>query len=272
MWKEYKETFDGVHASQRLKTEVLNMKREKNAARNRRIPTAALAAAILVIALAGTALAAGYLGRVTIVPMEQVMGRTGGDTHAIYGNCERIPVESLSDEVLAFAAETGTPDDGMIKAERDFASFAECESFLGLELADNPVLEAQPLYEDGKPAASTVYIFSCKQIPASIRVDSFYEVDGYRINAYVLLRTENDRDMADYDIGISPSDGGSFEDYVTRSGMEVRLLTEESAHGEHICNAFFARNNALFMLGLLVENGNADTALDTLKNILDAYE
>lgn len=78
MWKEYKETFDGVHASQRLKTEVLNMKREENAAGKRRIPAAALAAAILVIALAGTALAAGYLGRVTIVPMEQVMGRTGG--------------------------------------------------------------------------------------------------------------------------------------------------------------------------------------------------
>ena len=53
MWKEYKETFDGVHASQRLKTEVLNVKQEENAEKKRRIPAAALVAAMLVLVLAG---------------------------------------------------------------------------------------------------------------------------------------------------------------------------------------------------------------------------
>lgn len=269
MWKEYKETFDGVHASQRLKEEVLNMKREGNGTKRRRIPAAALVAAVLVVVLAGTAVAIEYLGCVTIVPMDQVMDERAPDTYAIYGNCDRIPVESLSDEVLAFAAETGTQD-GMIMAAKDFASFAECELFLGLELADNPELEAQPWYEDGKPAASTVYVFSCQQMPASIRVDSIYEVDGYRINEYALLRTENDESTAAYDIAMSLSEGGVFEEYVTRSGMEVAIFTEESATGERIYSAYFTRNSALFMVSLL--DGNAGTELDTLKEILDAYE
>ena len=54
MEKEYRELFDGVRASGRLRMEVMNMKREETK-RVRRIPRAALIAAALVLALAGTA-------------------------------------------------------------------------------------------------------------------------------------------------------------------------------------------------------------------------
>ena len=61
MEKEYRELFDGVRASGRLRMEVMNMKREETK-RVRRIPRAALIAAALVLALAGTAVAMGNAG------------------------------------------------------------------------------------------------------------------------------------------------------------------------------------------------------------------
>ena len=55
----YRETFDHVHASQALRQEVWSMtRRERNEEKRRRIPAAALIAAILVLALTGTTLAA----------------------------------------------------------------------------------------------------------------------------------------------------------------------------------------------------------------------
>lgn len=55
----YRETFDEVHASDTLRQEVWSMtKQEQNTPKRRRIPAAALAAAVLVLALTGTTLAA----------------------------------------------------------------------------------------------------------------------------------------------------------------------------------------------------------------------
>lgn len=55
----YRETFDEVRASDKLRQEVWSMtKQEQNTPKRRRIPAAALAAAVLVLALTGTTLAA----------------------------------------------------------------------------------------------------------------------------------------------------------------------------------------------------------------------
>ena len=55
----YRETFDQVHASQALRGEVWNMTtRERSKKKSRRIPAAALIAAILILTLTGTTLAA----------------------------------------------------------------------------------------------------------------------------------------------------------------------------------------------------------------------
>ena len=59
MREQYRETFDEVHASDRLRQEVWNMTKEERAQpAKRRIPKAALIAAVLVLVLTGTALAA----------------------------------------------------------------------------------------------------------------------------------------------------------------------------------------------------------------------
>lgn len=56
MERKYRDMFGEVHASDRLKQEVLNMTKQKRSQR-RHIPLAALIAAVLVVVLAGTALA-----------------------------------------------------------------------------------------------------------------------------------------------------------------------------------------------------------------------
>ena len=59
MGNRYRETFDQVRASERLRKEVLEMaKKEQAVPPKRRIPKAALIAAVLILALAGTTLAA----------------------------------------------------------------------------------------------------------------------------------------------------------------------------------------------------------------------
>lgn len=65
MNEEYRKLFDEVHASQRLKTEVLQMREQQNnTARRHFVPGALLAAVLVVLVLAGTTLAAvsGSLG------------------------------------------------------------------------------------------------------------------------------------------------------------------------------------------------------------------
>lgn len=58
----YRKTFDEVHASEALRQEVLNMTKQEKAVVKRQIPRVALIAAIVALALAGTALAAALPG------------------------------------------------------------------------------------------------------------------------------------------------------------------------------------------------------------------
>ena len=59
MYEQYRETFDRIHASERLREEVLQMtKQERGVSHKRRISRGILVAAVLILALAGTTLAA----------------------------------------------------------------------------------------------------------------------------------------------------------------------------------------------------------------------
>jgi hypothetical protein len=58
----YRETFDELHASDRLRQEVMNMTNlERNTKLRRKFPKTILIAAALVVALTGTAVAAGFI-------------------------------------------------------------------------------------------------------------------------------------------------------------------------------------------------------------------
>lgn len=58
----YRETFDEIHASEALRQEVLNMTKQEKTVVRRQVPRMVLIAAIVVLALAGTALAAALPG------------------------------------------------------------------------------------------------------------------------------------------------------------------------------------------------------------------
>lgn len=58
----YRKTFDEVHASEALRQEVLNMTKQEKTVVRRQVPRMVLIAAIVVLALAGTALAAALPG------------------------------------------------------------------------------------------------------------------------------------------------------------------------------------------------------------------
>ena len=149
MWKEYKETFDGVHASQRLKMEVLNMKHEENMTKKRRIPAAAMAAAILVLVLAGTAVAEEIINRVKVDLVNPNETGVSTEGYSLRIKFSPIPLESLSEEALErFAYGDG---DGIYRYEEPIGgvtwvsgSWAEAEAFLGLDVGRNPLLEQYP--------------------------------------------------------------------------------------------------------------------------------
>ena len=78
----YRETFDEVHASDTLRREVWSMtKQEQNTPKRCRVPAAALAAAVLVLALTGTTLAASGLvpGSMKNWFIQQWAGTSGGE-------------------------------------------------------------------------------------------------------------------------------------------------------------------------------------------------
>ena len=106
--KRLKRVFDQVRLSQEreeaMLADLLNEKKEvsgmKQTNNRHRIPAAALVAAVLVIALAGTAVAASYFGRLDVLPAEG--GYENG--YHIWGAYQNIPPERLSKELLDYAA------------------------------------------------------------------------------------------------------------------------------------------------------------------------
>ena len=62
MQTKYQKAFDHVTASDRLKEEVLNMTKQEKETLRRQIPKAALVAAIIILILAGTAVAVSIPG------------------------------------------------------------------------------------------------------------------------------------------------------------------------------------------------------------------
>ena len=131
MEKKYQELFDQVHASPALRMEVLHMKERERTGR-RRMPAAALTAALLVAVLAGTALAAGAMGLVHADFMDLGILTNGEHREGLLARGEVAP-RPLSERALERV--TGKEDTWI------FDSLEEAEDFLGLEIASNDVLD-----------------------------------------------------------------------------------------------------------------------------------
>lgn len=293
MKKEYRELFDEVHASQRLRTEVMNMKHEEIKPTHR-IPRAALIAAVLLIVLAGTAVAVEYFGWIKIEPINGWTGSNGsvdGSGYALtYEDDGRFPAESLSEEVFAIGEEIG--DVHLPHRTITFDSWTACEEFLGVELANNPRLkqmrkDAMRLEDrDGNTNRTYAYVSLSysKQMPSYISASACYKEGDVNVSQSAQILTQYafyDPEVSDIVVPQNGEEPLRKETYITSDGTEAFIFidTYDTPISTYTsCYAFFIRNNVRFTLNVSVkthdrqEPTNAPDALATTKEILDAYE
>lgn len=275
----------------REKKEVLNMKREESVIRRRRIPAAVLVAAILVIVLAGTALA-DHLGWVRIESIISWLGPDGpeeGSAYTVTHENTCFPAENLSEEVFAIGEEIG--DVHRPSRMIEFRSWDACEEFLGVELANNSRLDQmrkKAMQVDGLGQNIDAYVSLgyANLMPSYVNVTACYQ-EGNDIDVMqsVQLRTqyapERDPEQWDYLIHQNGEAPPTYETYVTAGGIEATIFTETydtpiSTYTD--CYASFIRDNMRFALDVSVKTHeyqkptNAPDTMDLTKEILDAYE
>ena len=284
----YQETFQEIRASSRLRTEVQNI--TKMARRNRWLPIPALTAAVLVVILAGTAVA-DYLG----VHMEMV-GDVFNDGSLYYqtqADVTLIPLESLPEELRA--------DSGGKDRMFGFNSLSEVGEYLGVQLLDNPKLDQlepykQPILFNGEAAVKEPYLLMVHGDPAQVldlhanyllierRPDPGAQYGGeedYFVQFRAFLYTdaadfqEAERDPRGFYINTKGS--AQVEEYVTPNGLVSAIITETGVNWpdrDYVQQvAYFATDYAYFSLTIYYYNdGKAETARTMLMELLDAFK
>lgn len=136
--REYRDALDGLRFSGAGKERIMNKLTEQNgqSAEKRRTfrpLRPALIAAVLCLALVGTAVAVRYAG-VTLI------GGNDGITY-LQGGITYCPYDSLSDQIKALEGFQETSNGQLIRA---VFSWQAAEDFIGVNLMDNPVLDGCP--------------------------------------------------------------------------------------------------------------------------------
>lgn len=283
MEKEYRKMFDGVRASDRLRMEVMNMKREDNK-RIRRIPRAALIAAALAVILAGTALAAELLGHIQIELKNPNETNTSGDGYTGGAVFQTIPAESLSEAALERAAEMED-----VVGSWEFDSWPEAAAFLGLELQSNPKLEELPPIKRKGGCDAMVLTYSGEDqqhnVPFLLFLSTTYQADGCRItqNAHMQFQYPG-HPQRETGLGFAKHRGETrLEEYTTHSGMQASIVTNTRKTGaadggvdRTTYVAYWVTDNVLYSLQIgshdPVDYPDSVRAVEILKEILDAYE
>lgn len=272
MQKEYRELFDGVHASERLRTEVMNMKREK-IKHIRKFPRAALIAAALAFALVGSA--AAYLSQVRVAPC--------GDGYSVQSETGSIPLASLPEDLLRRAEKAGQGQEIL-----PFQSWDEAEAYLGLEIADNDRLDRMEkglwgvsLGESDKPVTAPVIMRLQYRdgLPDAVILTASYVEGDVSVMAEAALMVEDpsfDKDRS-YHFANPAMELKSVETYVTPGGMEAAVVACRAVYREDWARTEyygqFVLNHAAFRVKTGADEGEAgEDALALLKEILDAYQ
>lgn len=247
----------------REKKEVSNMKNT----RKRRLPAAALAAAVLIVVLAGTAIAAEYLGRIDIELLDGFAGEQGEWYSASMAG-ERVPADSLSEDIWTASASA----DARGEAHFAFDSRLEAEAFVGLDLADNLRLEQMPTrsvtrhYDDQPPFQSPCVVgvgYTSERIPAVVSVQTCYEEPECFVSEFVQFGTDIASEEFAPGVHAPMQSESDFQVYVTSSGMEVSIYSDNTYANY---SAYFAKDNVFYSIDVSTDNW------DTLIEILDAYE
>ena len=146
--KQYTEYMDGIQASDTLHRRLLNLEAPKR--RPLGLARAALIAACLCFALVGTAMAGIVGGWIRVSNVDFYPNTNVNGTKSSYSTVEirsdgtaYIPFERFSQEAQEFAHSfTYLPQ------YKSFDSWDEVEQFLGVSIADNPVLDQMEIFPD----------------------------------------------------------------------------------------------------------------------------
>ena len=295
MRKAYQELFDEVHASDKLRAEVMNMKHTENTNRNprRRIPTAALIAAVLVVALAGTALAielGDWLKVEVINPNEEGISIEGLHMTA---NFTPISLEDLSGDILKQAAESEEDYFNVYFDTRD-----EAADFMGLELAGNDVLSG--LQQDGEVMAGGLALMGeAERAPSALEMCSLYKSKAYEVTeiAYWEVDTPEFAEYVENFRGTPPGQWDdvlnvgttenfdaegeqySLQEYTTPGGLSAAIVQRSGEqkpfkHGAafdlRCTSAYFVKDSSYHILHCKMDSFDDEMVMIT--RILDAYE
>ena len=280
--KRLKRVFDQVKLSREreeaMLADLLNEKKEVSGMKQmnrRRIPAAAFVAAVLVIALAGTALA--YFSRVTVAPY----GDEGG--YSVRAETGNVPLSELSEDVLQRAAEASVSGELL-----PFQSWEEAEEYLGLDIADNARLEqmeksmrAMSLGEDDSPVLAPCLLllwYYGSGRPDTIDLSACYEEGDYAVNVEAVLLVEDpDFDWErSYHFANAGAEMSGAEQYVTPGWLETTIVTSRETFREDAvftkCEAEFVLGRASFRVWISVPDGDSVEGPESLlKEVLDAY-
>lgn len=293
--QEYKNAMEQLGPDPALRARVAAAV-ERGARPRLRLPRAALVAACLCLALTGTVFAASVIsGRVHIAGTSILERKDtyGGVTPITVYTVEAngvayVPLEAVSREARDFCASfTRMPQ------YKELDSWDEAERFLGLEIADNPLLDQAENTESritdtyGRRHAGNCLIefFGSFDMPTWMILSANYQfggVDGCQISVYARLYT----DAGDPDSNSltrnwstqrfsSTGDSLVLEEYTSPNGLEAVISTYAEDTPAQIRHAFiqceFVLNGVYFDLHTTTHWDDGAEAVALMKQVVDAY-
>ncbi len=240
----------------------------------RRMPKAAragLIAACLCLALLGTAMAAQYFG-------VQIVEEDGGHIY-LQGGIAYYPYDSLSDELKALEGVQETASGTLI---RTVPSWQAAEDFIGVNLMDNPVLDASPATQCGHTfeGVDSCFMAVISRDFSSIQVYGCYELGEADILVETTLFTDRraalpeDWDEQFHGYGFTEDTQVSRDAYTAPSGLTAQLLEiVYPDNGETVCDpackAVFSLSGIPTIVTASAEDG--PTARSALIQTLDGF-
>lgn len=275
--RELNRMFDGLNPNPGRERELLDgllqdEKRRKTPMKRWRQVVLAAAACL---ALMGTAAAAHYVG-VSIAENKEngFFEFSGGMTY--------YPADQLSDEVKAFVAEYA----GGYAVMKAFPSWEEMEDFLGVELADSPLLDASPAQnfhktiDNGEERVSGRFILTAYQGLAQFIADGCYELDGCSINVQAFLftdRQEESQDLNNVFYGLGDFSGGtdvSWEACTTPGGRQAQAIEIDHSYASGLWDTCIGAVslNGIPILVRVSARENMANSYQVLMRVLDSFQ
>lgn len=263
----------------------------------------ALTAACICVALLGTVYAVETVTGIRFLrfmePQEIEWGdmlTTLNDGFELYEIAEPVSVDCLSDEVMELVQKY--PNDDLTFR---YKSWDDAEAFLGIELQDNPVLDAAIKVSNFSSMHTKPYSISQAHCVVSLGT-SDGQPRGFQVKAVYRIQPENEPSKGTVRVEVWANvytdlmvesaerttnrlfhEGTAFREssYTTPSGLETVIVQVDRSNcvEDYVLDlfeeieyyAYFNLNHASFEVHAVSDPEDPDLALTTLKEVLDNF-